>query len=69
MDSIRGPSCQIHKERSPNACPRPRYLRQTAKRCTSAICRGREGQGSVPENECEESQITKLEGEQQSMEH
>ena len=33
MDSIRGPNCQIHKERSPNTCPRPRYLRQTAKRC------------------------------------
>ena len=24
MDSIRGPSCQIHKECSPNKCPRPR---------------------------------------------
>ena len=56
MDSIRGPSCQIHKERSPNTCPRPRTLRQTAKRCTSAacICRGRDGQGSIPENEREE---------------
>ena len=64
MDSIRGPNCQIYKERSPNTCPCPRYLRQTAKRCkllhrfilsmvTSAICR-REGQGSIPENERDE---------------
>ena len=39
MDSIRGPiaSCQIHKERSPNTCPLPRYLRQTVKRCCAVL--------------------------------
>ena len=32
MDSIRGPSCHIHKERSPNKCPpTSAILRQTAK--------------------------------------
>ena len=37
--------------------PSSAILRQTAKRCTSAICRGREGQGSIPENEREEAEI------------
>ena len=30
MDSMRGPSCQIHKERSPNKCHRPDFCHLSA---------------------------------------
>ena len=59
MDSIRGPSYQIHKERSPNKYPRPRFLQQTPKPLYFRHLPGVQGQGAYLKMSVEKVEIGK----------
>ena len=49
METIQGPSCLIHKERSRKKYPRLRYPQQTRK---LPLCRREGSQGNVPQDQC-----------------